>query len=173
MAVPNRDQDRPALGRALEAFEVFQQRLMAVHAADFTMLDITMAQAKLLYVLTAGGELSISEIARRLGVTVSTTSGAVDHLVGLGYLARSDDPANRRQVRVSVTPLGLQTLEQIRELSTGQLRALFDLVSDDDLAVIERAIRIMSDAVERTTEAALPGGADRPDPSTSSPGSQS
>lgn len=171
--MPDREPDRPALASALEAFEVFQQRLMAVHAADFTMLDITMAQAKLLYVLTAGGELSVSEIARRLGVTVSTASGAVDHLVGLGYLARSDDPANRRQVRVSVTPLGMQTLEQIRELSTAQLRALFVLVSDDDLAVIERGIRIMSDAVERTTEAALTGSRDRPDPSTSSPGSPS
>lgn len=173
MATPDRQPDRPALARALEAFEVFQQRLMAVHAADFTMLDITMAQAKLLYVLTAGGELSISEIARRLGVTVSTASGAVDHLVGLDYLARSDDPANRRQVRVSVTPLGQQTLEQVRELSTAQLRALFVLVSDDDLAVIERAIRIMSDAVERTTEADLTGGTDRPDPSPRSPGSPS
>lgn len=126
---------------------------MAAHAADFTTLDITMAQAKLLYVVSARGELSMSEIAKQLGVTASTASGAVDHLVGLGYLARSDDPANRRQVRVSVTPLGSQTLEQIRELSTRQLRTLFELVSDDELEVIERATRIMSDAVSASSAA--------------------
>jgi DNA-binding MarR family transcriptional regulator len=160
MAAPNNDAGRPALDRALMAFEVLQQRLMAVHAAEFTTLDITMAQAKLLYVV-AVGELSVSEIAQRLGVTVSTASGAVDRLVELGLLARSDDPNNRRQVRVSVTGLGMETLEQIRELSTRQLRSLFEQVGDDDLDIISRAIHIMADAVSAsvasTTSAGVPG----------------
>ena len=160
MAPPNK---RAALDRALAAFEVLQQRLMAVHAAEFTTLDITMAQAKLLYVVTAVGELSMSEIAQRLGVTVSTASGAVDRLVELGLLARSDDPNNRRQVRVSVTALGMQTLEQLRELSTRQLRMLFAEVSDDDLEVITRAIHIMADAVSASVAST---------PSTGVPGSK-
>jgi DNA-binding MarR family transcriptional regulator len=146
MARPNQ-QPRPAVQRALDAFEVFESRLMAVHAPEFTAIDLTMAQAKLLYVVTATGDLSMSEIAGRLGVTISTASGAVDHLVSLGLLDRIDDPANRRQVRVSVTPFGRQTLEQLRELNTGQLRALFDLVGDTDLAVVEHAIHILSDAI--------------------------
>lgn len=124
--------------------------MMAVHAAEFTTLDITMAQAKLLYVLMAGGELSMSEIAKRLGVTVSTASGAVDRLVELELLSRSDDPDNRRQVRVSVTPTGMETLEQVRELSTRQLRSLFERVSDSDLNVITHAIHIMADAAPAT-----------------------
>ena len=147
MARPN--QQRPALDKALEAFEILQQRLMAVHAPEFTAVDLTMAQAKLLYVVTASGDLSMSEIANRLGVTISTASGAVDHLVSVGLLSRVDDPANRRQVRVSVTPFGLETLEQLRELGTRQLRELLEAVrEDDDLAVIERAMRILSDALE-------------------------
>jgi DNA-binding MarR family transcriptional regulator len=147
MATSNEHPERPALASALAAFEAFQQRLMAVHAAEFTTVDITMAQAKLLYVVVTGGESSMTEIAQRLGVSVSTASGAVDHLVDLGLLQRSDDPANRRQVRVSITQLGTATLEQLHELSTRQLRALFEAVSDADLAVIERATRIMADAV--------------------------
>ena len=67
MAAPNKRAARPALDRALAAFEALQQRLMAVHAPEFTALDMTMAQAKLLYVVTAAGELSMSEIAQRLG----------------------------------------------------------------------------------------------------------
>ena len=101
---------------------------MAVHAPEFTAIDLTMAQAKLLYVVTATGEQTMSEIAQRLGVTISTASGAVDHLVSIGLLSRVDDPANRRQVRVSVTRYGLETLEQLRELSTRQMRALFEVV---------------------------------------------
>lgn len=161
MEEPNRDPERPALTRALAASEVFQQRLMALHAAEFSTLDITMAQAKLLYVLMAAGELSMSETAQRLGVTVSTASGAVDHLVGLGLLARSEDPSNRRQVRVSVTQMGTQTLEQLRELSIRQLRKLFELVSDEDLELIERATRILADAASAaapaTSSTTVPG----------------
>ena len=161
MTTPNKRAARPSLDRALAAFEVLQHRLMAVHAAEFTTLDITMAQAKLLYVVMAVGEQSMSEIAQQLGVTVSTASGAVDRLVELGLLARSDDPNNRRQVRVSVTALGIETLEQIRELSTHQLRTLFEQVSDDDLELITRAIHIMADAasasVASTASAGIPG----------------
>ena len=150
MALPNKS-SREAVERTIEAFEAFQQRLMSVHAPEFAALDLTMAQAKLLYVVTAAGELTMSEIAQRLGVTISTASGAVEHLVGLGLIGRSDDPANRRQVRVSVTKLGHDTLERLRELSTRQLRALFDVLEDDELAVIERATRLMTRAVETTT----------------------
>lgn len=138
--------DRPALARALEAFEQFQQRIVALHVPEFTSLDVTMAQAKLLYVLMAEGGLSMSETASRLGVTVSTASGAVDHLVALGLLTRLDDPNNRRQVRISITQTGSDVLEQMRELSTRQLVALFALVSDGDLAIVERATRILADA---------------------------
>ena len=74
--------------------------------------------------------------------------------VELGLLARSDDPNNRRQVRVSVTGLGTQTLEQLRELSTRQLRMLFAEVSDDDLETITRAIHIMADAASASVAGA-------------------
>jgi DNA-binding MarR family transcriptional regulator len=50
-----------------------------------------------------------------------------------------------------VTPLGAETLEQLRELSSRQLRSLFAVVGDDDLAVIEHAIRILTTAVETAT----------------------
>jgi DNA-binding MarR family transcriptional regulator len=146
MDEPKQANERPALARALAAADVFQQRLMALHATEFTALDITMAQAKLLYVVANAGELSMSEIALRLGVTVSTSSGAVDRLVELGLLARTEDPSNRRQVCVSVTQMGTTTLEQVRELSNRQLGMLFELVSDEDLDVVERATRILADA---------------------------
>jgi DNA-binding MarR family transcriptional regulator len=156
MVAPKQSPERPALDRALAAANVFQQRLMAMHATEFTMLDITMAQAKLLYVVATAGELSMSEIALRLGVTVSTSSGAVDRLVELGLLARSDDPTNRRQVLVSITQAGTTTLEHVRELSNRQFRTLLELVSDEDLDVIERATRILADAVSAATSMPTP-----------------
>ncbi len=142
--------------RAIDAFESLQLRLMSVHAPDFAALDMTMAQAKLLYVVTATGELTMSDIAQRLGVTASTASGSVDHLVDLGLLRRVDDPADRRQVRVSVTPRGQERLEQLRELGTGQLRTLYDAMTDAELKVVVRATQIMIRAVASITDAPEP-----------------
>lgn len=119
---------------------------MSSHVPEFTSVDITMAQAKLLYVVTVAGALTMSETAQRVGVSVSTASGAVDHLVGLGLLARSDDPSNRRQVRVSVTDEGTRTLEQLRELSTRHIRELIGRLDDAELDVIERATNILAEA---------------------------
>jgi DNA-binding MarR family transcriptional regulator len=142
-----RDQERPSVTRAFDAFEGFQQRLMTVHAPEFAAMDLTMAQAKLLYVITAGGPLTMSEVAHRLHVTVSTASSAVDHLVAVRFLSRTEDPTNRRQVQVAVTDLGRETLAHLRELNNRQLRALFAVMSDEDLAVVERATRIMTTAI--------------------------
>jgi DNA-binding MarR family transcriptional regulator len=166
MAEPTQVTERPAVARTLAGFEVFQQRLMALHAVEFTTLDITMAQAKMLYVVATAGELSMSEIALRLGVTVSTSSGAVDRLVDLGLLARSEDPSNRRQVRVSVTETGSRTLGQLRELSTRHLRNMLELVSDEELDVIERATRILGDAASAATS---PSAVERPLQAAGSP----
>jgi DNA-binding MarR family transcriptional regulator len=132
----------------MAAFALLQQRLMALHAPEFTTLDITMAQAKLLYVLMAAGELSLSQTAAQLGVAISTASGAVDHLVDLGLVDRSEDPANRRQIRVSVSATGREVLEQMREFSTRQFMELAAQLGDDELAVIERATTILARAAQ-------------------------
>jgi DNA-binding MarR family transcriptional regulator len=140
--------ERPAVERALQAVEALQLRLAGAHAAEFTALELTMSQAKLLYVVMAHGPLTMSEVAGQLGVTLSTASGAVDHLVSAGLLTRADDPANRRQVHVAVTRVGLSALEQMREFGEGQLRSLFDHIPDDDVAVVERAMEILTRAVD-------------------------
>ena len=46
------------------------QRLISDHAPEFTEVGVTMAQAKVLYVVLAAGHLRMSELASRLGVEV-------------------------------------------------------------------------------------------------------
>jgi DNA-binding MarR family transcriptional regulator len=135
------------LERTLAALAVLEQRMMAAHVADFTAVEVTMAQAKLLWVVISGGPQSVSEIAGHLGVSISTASGAVDHLVQLGLLARTDDPRNRRQVRVSATPKGIRTIEQMRDLGARHFRALLERLDERDLRTIDRAIRVLTAAI--------------------------
>lgn len=142
--------------RVLLVFERFMNGMMSSHAPEFADIGVTMAQAKVLYVLAAAEALRMSELATRLGVSMSTTSGAVDRLVDLGLIERRADPSDRRQVFVAVTAAGSDVLERMRELNTRQMRELLTRLRRDDLAAVERAIEVLSEAAGVPPESTNP-----------------
>ncbi len=103
---------------------------MADHAPEMTAIDLTMSQAKALYLIIAAGELRMSDLAARLGVTSSTATGLVDRLVELELLARHEDPADRRQVVVAPTAKAERPLEHFRELNSRRMREMLERVGD-------------------------------------------
>jgi DNA-binding MarR family transcriptional regulator len=135
------------------AYERLMQLLVLEDAPDFGDVGITMAQAKVLHVL-AGGPIHMTELVARLRVTPSTTSGLVDKLVDQGFAARADDPADRRQVIVSVTPEGFELMERFRELNSRQLRGLLATLPETDLEIVERSMQILREATARRRSAA-------------------
>jgi DNA-binding MarR family transcriptional regulator len=141
--------------RVVAAYEELMHRLVSAHLPEFMEVAVTMSQAKVLYTVLAAGSLRMSELASRLGVSLSTTSGQVDRLVDLGLLDRRDDPADRRQVVVSVTPSGETQVGRFRELNNEQLLLMLDRVGDADLALVEQAMAVL-------VRAATPPGADGP-----------
>lgn len=135
----------------VEAYDRLHRLLAPMHASDVLELDLTIAQLKTLYVTAMAGPIRMSELAVRLGTAVSTTSGVVDRLVQLDMLERLDDPSDRRQVLVQPTPEARQRLDRINELGRGRLRELLaSLREADELATVERAIKILTDAAARS-----------------------
>jgi DNA-binding MarR family transcriptional regulator len=134
------------------------QRLIGGHAPEFTEVGVTMAQAKVLYVVMAAGELRLSELAGRLGIGSSSASELVERLVELGFLHRHDDPSDRRQVVITATPDATELLERFRELNERQLRALLATLDQDELDAVDRAIEVLGRAIDRTTAAPAQGG---------------
>ena len=90
--------------RIVEAFQAMMQRQMRHHATELSEIDVTMAQVKALYMLVAAGDLRMSALAGRLGVTSSTATGLVDRLVELGLADRHEDAHDRRQVVIGARP---------------------------------------------------------------------
>jgi DNA-binding MarR family transcriptional regulator len=125
------------------------QRLAGAHEPEFLEIDITMPQAKLLYLLGASGDLHMSEIVVRLGVSLSTVSGLVDRIVDHGLASRHDDPADRRQVVVGLTPAGTAFIDRFRELNARQMRELLDQLDDPDLVLVREALTALDRAASR------------------------
>jgi DNA-binding MarR family transcriptional regulator len=139
-------------------YETLVQRLIGGHAPEFTEVGVTMAQAKVLYVVVAAGELRLSELAARLGIGSSSASELVERLVELGFLHRRDDPTDRRQVAITATPDATGLLERFRELNERQLRALLATLDDEEVAAVDRAIDVLGRAIDRTTSVPAQGG---------------
>ena len=140
--------DAPAIERVLAVFDALMHRLMATHAPELSAIDLTMSQTKALYLVLAAGQLRMSELAARLGVTSSTATGQVDRLVDLGLIERHEDAGDRRQVVITATPHAEATLERFRELNARRMRELLDRLDGDDLAVVERALHVLDSALD-------------------------
>jgi DNA-binding MarR family transcriptional regulator len=128
------------------------QDMARFRTPEFLDVGITMAQAKVLHVVVAAGEIHMSDLVHALGVSLSTVSGLVDKLVDHGYLSRHDDPADRRQVVVSPTPAGTALLERFRDLSGAQTLELLARLKPGDLEALDRGVKALHRAaVEHLT----------------------
>ncbi len=147
--------DRAAtIDRLIADYEAFMHLATELHAPEFLEVGISMPQAKTLYLIASAGELHMSDLVARLGVSLSTVSGLVDRLVDAGWAARRDDPADRRQVMVTVTARGAAEIDRLRELNEAELRTLLQYVDDGDLPVLVHAIEILIEAAARAAQPA-------------------
>ena len=129
--------------------EALMHRLADNHAPEFLEIAITMPQAKLLYLLGASGDLHMSDLVARLGVSLSTVSGLVDRIVDQGLAHRREDAVDRRQVVVGLTAAGATFIDRFREFNNRQVRALLDHVADEDLERVRLGLAAMNRAADR------------------------
>jgi DNA-binding MarR family transcriptional regulator len=61
------------------------------------------------------GEVYMTELSSRLGVTPASASGMVDRLVDKGILVREHSTEDRRRVIVRVSPAAMEQIHQIEE----------------------------------------------------------
>jgi DNA-binding MarR family transcriptional regulator len=153
-----------AVDDVIAGYETLMQRLADSHAPEFLEIAITMPQAKVLYLLGAAGELHMSELVARLGVSLSTVSGLVDRVVDHGLATRREDPVDRRQVLVGLTPAGTEFIDRFRELNARQMRELLERLDDAELALVRAALAALGRAASTPTSAhpAFTGAAVRP-----------
>ncbi len=85
-------------------------------------LDLTLTQVKTLSALDQSeAELSVKELAERLGLSLPSASRTVDGLLRRGWLARREDERDRRIKRLNVTPAGHDV---VTRLSNARLQGL-------------------------------------------------
>ncbi|HEX8156708.1 MAG TPA: MarR family transcriptional regulator [Solirubrobacteraceae bacterium] len=77
-------------------------------------LELTLTQVKALHAL-ADHELTVKDVAEKLGLSLPGASRAVDVLVERELLTRREDPSDRRMKRLGCTPAGRDALARLDE----------------------------------------------------------
>jgi DNA-binding MarR family transcriptional regulator len=120
----------------------------AFHEADSIRLrqwersHVTLPQLRVLYHLRRHPESTTAELARRLGITVSTTSGLVIKLVDRGLVVRGSLADDRRQSPLRLSEQGAALLGELSEEARGHLTDVADRLGDDLESVIQALERL-------------------------------
>jgi DNA-binding MarR family transcriptional regulator len=91
--------------------------LVAVSARSIAAVDesITLAQFRLLVVLSTRGAVNLAMLAEQLGVNPSTATRMIDRLISAGLVSREINPASRREVVVTLTTTGAAVVRQVTQ----------------------------------------------------------
>ncbi len=96
-------------------FILFSQREFLLNLSkDLSRGNISFAQFYLLSYLSASRELTMTDIARKMGHSTAAATGLVDRLEKLGYVERMHAADDRRKVMVSITTKGIELVGKLR-----------------------------------------------------------
>lgn len=134
--------------------------LLVKLADDFRLLDrvcictcgLTQNQCHTLLLIAQGRDLSINDIASKMGLDVSTVSRNVDRLVEKGIVSRIENPEDRRAVCLSLTQEGKNyayvltnnASSWIERLTEGMTEAEMEEVIESLRGLLERIKKILS-----------------------------
>lgn len=123
---------------------------MAINRAYKPLLDaleITYPQYLVLSTLWESDGLSVGAIAERLGLDSSNVTPLVKRMEAGGLVSRQRNPADERQVVVSLTPLGRDM--QVRSTCLGQTLFAAANLSVEKLVQLNKDVQAFRDSVSR------------------------
>lgn len=125
---------RQALGRA--------HRRVRAEVGD---AKLSHPQFSVLALLSREGPMTPGRLAELELVQPPSMTRTVNCLAELGLVTKADDPADGRQVVVSLTEAGVAEVRETRRRRDAWLTARLSAMSADDRAVLERAARILKE----------------------------
>src|ERR1700761_8941857 len=135
MAIANGAKSTPLRDPAKVAdFILFSQREFLLNLSkDLSRGNLSFAQFYLLGYLTTSRELTMTDIARKMGHSTAAATGLVDRLEKLGYVERTHAADDRRKVMVSITQKGIDLVHKLRVALQDRVREAMEEVSAPDV----------------------------------------
>jgi len=132
--------------------EVFMQRSMRDFKRFMDATGLSFSQINILMRLVHRGSTGVSEMGEQMGVTNAAASQAVDRLVQLGLIERTEDPEDRRAKRLALTHKGRTLIEKGVEARSKWIEGLTDALTSEQQNMIISALTVLAEAAHKTDE---------------------
>jgi MarR family transcriptional regulator, 2-MHQ and catechol-resistance regulon repressor len=131
-ATPLRPID-PLAHRALEALVRAEANLTRRLAADLERIGVSATGFTMLVLLTsAGGNLELRTMRRRLGASKATATEVLDTLENRGFVSRSRLESDRRAVAVALTQAGYNLVTHTFPAHAERVREAFGVLDETE-----------------------------------------
>jgi DNA-binding MarR family transcriptional regulator len=101
---------------------------------------LTIPQLGSMHILFFEGPQSITDLTEKLGLSTSATSHLVQRLFEQGIVLREEDPADRRQKRISLSPSGKKLVERLMKARHREMRASVETLSPETREMLLRVL---------------------------------
>lgn len=132
--------------------EVFMRRSGRDFKRFMDETGLSFSQLNVLMRLYHGGNSGVSEIGEQMGVTSAAASQAIDRLVLLGLIERTEDPTDRRAKRLALTPKGRTLIESGIEARSRWVEGLTDALTPEQQNMTISALTLLTEAARATKE---------------------
>jgi DNA-binding MarR family transcriptional regulator len=122
---------------------VSRMRELTANSPDaWADVDLTFTQLRGLFVLaTAKHPVRVSDLAKRLKMSLASASALSDRLVRLGYVGRRADSADRRAVLLELAAKGSRLLARLERRSNAQLAYALRRMSRHEREALATSLR--------------------------------
>lgn len=93
---------------------------------------LTMRQFQALVLLSVRGEMTVMDLCERLNLAASTGSELVQRMIGQGYIQKSQQQSDKREVGVSLTPAGEEMFKKRKQELVGMFFKMLEMFTDKD-----------------------------------------
>ena len=101
--------------RLADICTTLQRNFLLNISKELTRGNVSFAQYFLLGFLATKGELTMTEIAKKMGHTTAAATGLIDRLEKVGHVTRGHALADRRKILVKITESGQRIVHEVRD----------------------------------------------------------
>lgn len=149
-------------------FEQLLQRLFGLAESEglsaLAEVDLSWSQVRVTMLLACSPPQPIWSVAAQLGISVHSAGRTIEQLVALGMVERQESPADRRVKLVSLSPHGIELIDQHLAGKRRALQVFVDRLPDDHVDALAAAIRpiLAGEYLTPGPHAPKPGAAQQP-----------
>lgn len=134
-----------------ESIRIFERKLGLLNEIHSSCCDVTLAQCHAIVEIGRHPQISLNELAIKLGLDKSTISRTLLALVQNGIAIRETDPDDRRYATIQLTDKGYEIFEHIEQNMDERFRNIASDIPVEKREQVLESLLILNQALDKKT----------------------